>query len=76
MDTIDLRNAWNLSQKDLAVALGISVRTVQGWDFKKSLPEWQYKCIQSYIREKWHLYCEAQEEGYIEENVEFAEYLK
>jgi len=37
-EVVTLRRTLNLSQKDLAVAIGVSPRTVESWESGKSIP--------------------------------------
>ena len=40
MTTHDLRAEYGLTQQDLAKAFHISLRTVQGWDYRSSCPDY------------------------------------
>lgn len=75
-NTLEIRSRWQLSQKELSKCIGVSVRTIQGWDSRNTLPEWNVKCIEARLRELWHYYNIYQEELEKYEYLDFADYCE
>lgn len=63
MDTKLIRGKWDLSQKEFAEIIGCPIRTVQGWDSRKTLSEWMHSCLDARMKELFNWYCDDKEYG-------------
>lgn len=51
MNTLFLRKYYGLSQADFATIFRMSVRTVENWDFRNTMPEYAHHMASLYFRE-------------------------